>query len=45
MRNVGPGDMRIAHGADEHVPLDKVEACARVLAAWVVDGSASWCCG
>ena len=28
---------RIAwHAADESVPLDEVEACARVLAAWVV---------
>ena len=35
----GPGDVRVAHSADEHVPLDEVEACARVLAAWVV---ASW---
>jgi len=32
----GPGDVRVAHSADEHVPLDEVEACARVLAAWVV---------
>jgi acetylornithine deacetylase len=32
----GPGDVRVAHSADEHVPLDDVEACARVLAAWVV---------
>ena len=32
----GPGDVRLAHGADESVPLDEVEACARVLAAWVV---------
>lgn len=31
----GPGDVRVAHSADEHVPLDEVEACARVLAAWV----------
>jgi acetylornithine deacetylase len=31
----GPGDVRVAHSADEHVPLDDVEACARVLAAWV----------
>jgi acetylornithine deacetylase len=39
----GPGDVRVAHSADEHVPLAEVEACARVLAAWVVDelGSAS----
>ncbi len=33
----GPGDVRLAHGADERVPLDDVEACARVLAAWVVE--------
>jgi acetylornithine deacetylase len=33
----GPGDVRRAHGADERVPLAEVEACARVLAAWVVD--------
>jgi acetylornithine deacetylase len=32
----GPGDVRLAHAADESVPLDEVEACARVLAAWVV---------
>ncbi len=33
----GPGDVLLAHGADERVPLAQVEACARVLAAWVVD--------
>ena len=33
----GPGDVRVAHSADEHVPLAEVEACAGVLAAWVVD--------
>jgi len=33
----GPGDVRLAHGADESVPLAEVEACARVLAAWVAD--------
>ncbi len=32
----GPGDVKVAHSADEHVPLAEVEACARVLAAWVV---------
>jgi len=32
----GPGDVRDAHAADEHVALDEVAACARVLAAWVV---------
>ena len=31
----GPGDVRVAHSADEHVPLDEVETCARVLATWV----------
>lgn len=32
----GPGDVRLAHSADEHVPLAEVEDCARVLAAWVL---------
>jgi acetylornithine deacetylase len=32
----GPGDVKVAHSADEHVPLDEVEMCARVLAAWAV---------
>jgi acetylornithine deacetylase len=32
----GPGDVKVAHSADEYVPLDEVETCARVLAAWVV---------
>ena len=32
----GPGDVRVAHAANESVPLDEVEACARVLAAWVL---------
>jgi acetylornithine deacetylase len=32
----GPGDVKVAHSADEHVPLVEVEECARVLAAWVV---------
>jgi acetylornithine deacetylase len=31
----GPGDVRLAHAADEHVPLAEVEDCANVLAAWV----------
>jgi acetylornithine deacetylase len=31
----GPGDVRVAHSADEHVPLAEVEDCARVMAAWV----------
>ena len=36
----GPGDVRVAHSADERVPLAEVEACARVLAAWLVDALA-----
>ncbi|HET7029807.1 MAG TPA: ArgE/DapE family deacylase [Candidatus Limnocylindrales bacterium] len=32
----GPGDVRVAHSADEFVPLDEVETCARVLAEWIV---------
>jgi len=32
----GPGDVKVAHSADEHVPLDEVETCARVLATWVI---------
>lgn len=31
----GPGDVRVAHSADEHVPISQVVDCARVLAAWV----------
>jgi acetylornithine deacetylase len=31
----GPGNVKVAHSADEHVPLDQVEDCARTLAAWV----------
>jgi acetylornithine deacetylase len=33
----GPGDVKVAHSADESVPLDEVETCARVLAAWVLE--------
>jgi acetylornithine deacetylase len=31
----GPGRVEVAHAADEYVPLDEVEACARVLARWL----------
>ena len=31
----GPGNVKVAHSADEHVPLDQVEDCASVLAAWI----------
>ncbi len=31
----GPGNVKVAHSADEHVPLVQVEDCARVLAAWL----------
>ena len=32
----GPGDVKVAHSADEHVPLAEVETCAKVLVAWVL---------
>jgi acetylornithine deacetylase len=32
----GPGDVKVAHSADEFVSLAEVADCARVLAAWVV---------
>ena len=35
VRVFGPGDVRVAHWADESVPLDEVVDCARVFAAWV----------
>jgi acetylornithine deacetylase len=31
----GPGDVAVAHSADEHVPVDEVADCARVLVRWV----------
>ena len=31
----GPGDVRVAHAADEHVPFAKVSQCAEVLATWI----------
>ncbi|HEY8817565.1 MAG TPA: ArgE/DapE family deacylase [Candidatus Limnocylindrales bacterium] len=31
----GPGNVKVAHSADEHVPIAQVEDCARVLAVWV----------
>ena len=32
----GPGDVKVAHSADEHVSLAEIVDCARVLASWVV---------
>lgn len=32
----GPGDVKVAHSADEYVPIEEVVTCARVLAAWVI---------
>jgi acetylornithine deacetylase len=32
----GPGDPELAHAVDEHVPLEDVAVCARVLAVWVM---------
>ena len=31
----GPGDVRIAHSADEWVSIEEVVTCSRVLTAWV----------
>jgi acetylornithine deacetylase len=31
----GPGDVAVAHSADEHVPVVEVVDCARVLVGWV----------
>jgi acetylornithine deacetylase len=31
----GPGEIKVAHSADEHVALAEVEDCAAVLGAWV----------
>ena len=32
----GPGDPELAHAPDEHVALEDVARCARVLAVWVM---------
>jgi acetylornithine deacetylase len=32
----GPGHVRVAHAADEYVPLDQVIACAQSLVVWVL---------
>ena len=32
----GPGDVRLAHAADERVPLEEVVICARVLCDWLM---------
>jgi acetylornithine deacetylase len=34
----GPGDIRVAHSADEHVRIEEVATCAEVLAAWLIGG-------
>lgn len=31
----GPGSVRVAHAADEHVPIDEVVTCAETLARWL----------
>jgi acetylornithine deacetylase len=31
----GPGDVRVAHAADEYVPIEQVVTCAQVLATWI----------
>ena len=34
----GPGNVAVAHAADEHVPLAEVAQCAETLAAWISAG-------
>ena len=31
----GPGNVKVAHSADENVPIGQVEDCAKVLATWL----------
>jgi len=33
----GPGDVKVAHAADEFVALSEVAECAEVLARWILD--------
>jgi len=33
----GPGDVRVTHGPDEHVPIDQLVQCARTLVKVIVD--------
>jgi len=33
----GPGDVRVAHAADEYVPLAEVETCAATLTRWLLN--------
>ena len=33
--NFGPGDPMLAHKQDEHVPLEQIRHCERVLATWL----------
>jgi acetylornithine deacetylase len=37
----GPGDVAFAHTVEEHVVLDEVFTCARIIASLIVD----WCGG
>lgn len=33
--NYGPGDPMLAHKQEEHVPVEQIERCARVLGEWL----------
>jgi acetylornithine deacetylase len=35
----GPGDVKVAHAADEHVLLSEVAECSEVLAQWLASAS------
>jgi acetylornithine deacetylase len=32
----GPGDVRVAHSANEYVPIDEIVTCAQALAVWLL---------
>ena len=33
--NFGPGDPMFAHKQDEHVPIEHIERCERILKEWL----------
>ncbi|WP_235737919.1 succinyl-diaminopimelate desuccinylase [Nocardioides alcanivorans] len=38
--NYGPGDPTLAHKQEEHVPVEHIERCERVLRSWLTGGGA-----
>jgi len=37
--NFGPGDPMLAHKQEEHVPVEHIERCERLLRTWLGAGS------